>query len=240
MRSGRLRSTSSAAMSNTQFTGSSIGAFVPRLAPPIPERSGRLCAITLAWLFTLSNRPVRDRATKALAHLLIAHSAVLSDLIAEFEGVDDLYVWERILGAAYGAACCDPNATRVQHYAQLAAQTLFIDRDVPANLLLRDYGLGLVQLAEHLGVLPAGVTVEHCHPPYRSRPPRYTATRVQVEALAEKAGDKAILHSCGKFGDFGRDEVESVLRHFTAARLTGPAPATAQGRFNAFERLRRH
>ena len=30
--------------------------------------------------------------------------------------------------------------------------------------------------------------------------------------------------------------VESVLRHFTAARLTRPAPATAQGRFNAFER----
>jgi hypothetical protein len=90
------------------------------------SRTILLGAITLSWLFTLSNRPIRDRATKALAHVLVGHPAVLSELIAEFKDVDDLYVLERIFAAAFGAACTDPNPDRVRRYAQLAATTLFL------------------------------------------------------------------------------------------------------------------
>ena len=195
-----------------------------------------LCGITIAWLFTLSNRPVRDRATKALARLLVVRPSLLAALVRQFEGTDDPYVWERLFGAAYGAACNDTSPTRLRDYAELAAETIFLRRDVPENLVLRDYGRGLLQLAEYHGVLPPNVALKRCRPPYPSRPPRFDATREEVDALAAMAGDRSILHSCVGWGDFARYEVEPALRPFIANRLTRPAPVPARGRYEAFER----
>src|SRR5690606_31048997 len=66
--------------------------------------------------------------------------------------------------------------------------------------------------------------------------PRLTVTEAQVERLATTAGDEAILYSSAKWGDFGRYEIEPMLRRFTAHRLTKAVKPTAKGRFNAFER----
>jgi hypothetical protein len=204
-----------------------------KLADP---RTVSLCSITLAWLFTLSNRPVRDRATKALANLLVGDSRLFGELLAKFDGVDDLYVWERIFEAAYGAACNDPNGERLREYARLAAERLFLADSVPENLLLRDCGRGLIQLAEHSGVLPPEFPLERCHPPYGSRLPSFTATLAQVEELAKKARDNAILRSCNTWGDFGRYQIEPAVRHFTTSRLKGSSPVTGEKLFNEFLR----
>ena len=204
-----------------------------KLADP---RTVDLCSITLTWLFTLSNRPVRDRATKALANLLVVHSRLFGHLLSKFEGVDDLYVWERLFEAAYGAACIDPAPERLREYARLAVEKLFLADSVPENLLLRDSGRGLIQLAEQSGVLQPDFPVERCHPPYSSTFPRFTATQEQVEELAKKTGDKAIMHSCNTWGDFGRYEIEPAVRRFTALRLKSSPPVTQEKLFNEFLR----
>jgi hypothetical protein len=200
------------------------------------SRTIHLCSVTLTWLFTLSNRPIRDRATKALANLLLGHSRVLGYLVTKFDGVDDLYVWERIFEAAYGAACNDPAPERLREYARLAMEKLFDSDHVPENLLLRDCGRGLIQLAEYAGVLPSDFPLEKSSPPYGSRPLRFTATREQVEKLATEAGDKGILHSCDTWGDFGRYEIEAVVRHFTTYRLKSSPPISREKLYNQFLR----
>jgi hypothetical protein len=204
-----------------------------KLADP---RTVDLCSITLTWLFTLSNRPVRDRATKALANLLVGHSRLFDHLLLKFKGVDDLYVWERLFEAAYGAACIDPDTERLREYARLAAEKLFLADSVPENLLLRDCGRGLIQLAEQSGVLPPDFPVEQCNPPYSSSPPRLTATREQIEELAKKTADRTILHSCDTWGDFGHYEIEPAVRRFTASRLKSSPLVTSENLFNKFLR----
>jgi len=70
----------------------------------IADDRAELAALTLTWLFSTSNRMVRDRATKALAALLAPRLALAAKLVERFQAVNDPYVLERLLGAAYGAA----------------------------------------------------------------------------------------------------------------------------------------
>ena len=63
-----------------------------------------LCAMTLAWTLAASNRPVRDRATKALVNLLTGRLAATARLVDGFADVDDPYVVERVYAVAYGVA----------------------------------------------------------------------------------------------------------------------------------------
>ena len=70
---------------------------------PIELPRARLVAITLAWLTSLSHRWVRDMATKALATLLVNRRDLAAEMIEKFASVDDAYVFDRVLAAAYGS-----------------------------------------------------------------------------------------------------------------------------------------
>src|SRR5258708_5007051 len=83
----------------------------------VTEETQRLCSLVLAWCFTSSSRALRDRATKAMTSLFLAKPELFEWIIEQFEKVDDLYVWERILGAAFGACCLDPVPGRLTRYA---------------------------------------------------------------------------------------------------------------------------
>ena len=62
----------------------------------------RLTATVLCWLFTSSNRSIRDKATKALMAVITAQPAVYPHLLRQFVDVDDLYVGERVCAAGFG------------------------------------------------------------------------------------------------------------------------------------------
>lgn len=201
----------------------------------VPREAQRLSSLVLSWCFTLSNRKIRDKATKALTSVLLARPDIFPQLVQSFGDVDDLYVWERILGAAFGACCLDPAHTRLRLYAAEVFKAVFAKGLVPPNLLLRDYARGIVELAAYNTVLPSDVELTKCRPPYKSPIPKFNITEAKLTKVSAKAGGSQIMNSC-QFGDFGRYEIDSFVNHFVNVRISNPAPYSEHQLFKRFER----
>jgi hypothetical protein len=197
-----------------------------------------LCAITLCWMFTASNRYVRDRATKSLTSLLLIRDDLFPELVSKFRDADDIYVPERLYAAAYGACCIDPSPGRLAGYAIVTFRALFVNQTPPLSLLLRDYARGIVEISHANGALPQDVQLEKCRPPYKSSRPRFTVSEDQLNGIAEKAGDDAIARSCDSrwIGDFAIYEIEPRVNAFTAVPLSRSQPISRRELSERFER----
>ena len=84
-----------------------------------------LCALTLAWMLTTSNRFLRDRATKALVCLLTGRLDAMARLVDRFADVDDPYVAERVYAVAYGVAMRSHDPMEVGELASLVYERVF-------------------------------------------------------------------------------------------------------------------
>ena len=131
-----------------------------------------LCAMTLAWTLAASNRPVRDRATKALVNLLTGRLDAAVRLVEGFAEVDDPYIVERVYAVAYGVAtrCHDPAEVKI--LAECVYTRVFATGTPPKNILLRDYARGVIERALYLES-PFHVDVARIRPPYGSPPPLF-------------------------------------------------------------------
>lgn len=129
-----------------------------------------LCATTLAWMFTTSNRFLRDRATKALVNLLTGRLEAVSRLVHQFNDVDDKYITERIYAVAYGTAMRSQDPVEIGKLARCVYNHIFANSLPPAHILLRDYARGVVERAIYLG---ANIIVNEqlIRPPYKSEWP---------------------------------------------------------------------
>lgn len=127
-----------------------------------------LTAVTLAWTLASSNRVVRDRATKALVHLLTPRLDAADRLVRWTAGVDDPYVVERIYAAACGCALRSRDVAGVGRLAQTVYDAVFRDGTPPPHILLRDYARGVVERAVALGWSGDSVGAAQTRPPYRS------------------------------------------------------------------------
>jgi hypothetical protein len=126
-----------------------------------------LCAITLAWMLTTSNRFLRDRATKALVNLLTGRLKSAERLVERFWDIDDLYVLERVYAVAYGASMRSNDPLAVGPLAQRVYDHAFSSGSPAAHILLRDYARGVVECALHLGA-KIEIGADLIRPPYRS------------------------------------------------------------------------
>lgn len=136
----------------------------------IDNETVELCATSLAWMFTTSNRFLRDRATKALVNLLTGRMAAVERLVDRFSNVDDLYVVERVYAVAYGTSmrCHDP--VKVGVLAERVYSCVFAAGTPTPHILLRDYARGVVERALYLGS-KIQVDVSLIRPPYKSQWP---------------------------------------------------------------------
>jgi len=129
------------------------------------------CATVLAWCLTASHRFVRDRATKGLVALLADDVELTREVVRRFVDVDDPYVRERVMAAAYGVAMRSTDAQALTPLADLVYRLIFADGKPPAHILLRDYARGIIERALHLGAeMVADATLYE--PPYRSAWPQ--------------------------------------------------------------------
>ena len=126
-----------------------------------------LCATTLAWMFTTSNRFLRDCATKALVNLLTDRLDAVTRLVSRFNDVDDPYVTERVYAVAYGVAMRSQNPRETGRLANCVYNHVFANDSPPAHILLRDYARGVVERAIYLEA-DIKINEQLIRPPYKS------------------------------------------------------------------------
>lgn len=127
-----------------------------------------LNALPLAWLLTSTSEAVRDLATQALQRYGRPEPKRLFDLATGMLGVDDPYVVERVVGAAFGAASAhqmpDPGGPFEHALAgwlgELRDRFLTSGSTPASHELLRSYVRATYEFAGtlHPGAVPGGVT----------------------------------------------------------------------------------
>ncbi|MGR7996943.1 hypothetical protein [Xanthobacter sp. ZOL 2024] len=182
-----------------------------------PERA-RLAAVTLAWLTSVSHRWIRDMATKALATLLIDRRGPAAALISQFADVDDAYVVDRVLAAAYGAATRRSGIDGLPELARAAFAAVFSRDPLPTHALVRDHARGIVELAASRGALPSDVPLGTVRPPYPRAVPLEEIGEEALKSYVEDYGGSLfrdeICSSAVKDGDFARYEIDPLGNHF--------------------------
>ncbi len=144
-----------------------------------------LAAISLAWMFTTSNRFLRDGATKALVNLLTGRLESATRLVDRFRYVNDPYVAERVYAVAYGVALRSDDAGAVGRLASAVYEHIFAsETPTPPHILLRDYARGVIERAIYLGV-DGSFNSLVIRPPYKSTWPNIPSEE-EVETLTPK------------------------------------------------------
>lgn len=184
--------------------------------PKTHDETQRLAALTLCWFLSSSNRRVRDNATKALTNIFLYNVNLFPSLLQRFSAIDDLYILERLIAAAYGACCLHPNEVYLRLYASFVFDYIFKENTPPPHLLLRDYALGIIELAEYHSCLPSNVVMETCRPPYNTPKPDLSITEEELNKAIKKAGDDKIYHSVfsSLYSDFAEYVVKPRLAGF--------------------------
>jgi len=208
----------------------------------LDEDAVQLASLTLAWMFSSSNRHLRDRATKANLNLLNGREALAAQLVRSFADVDDLYIKERVLAVAYGVAMRSNNAGKVRQLADAVLETVFEQTPAVAHLLLRDYARGVIERSHSLAPFPEE-TMRRVRPPYGSKWPRIPSTQTikRLEDSFKANGKEAsgarritfsVLHD-----DFGRYVIgtNSGSTDWLSLRLDEPAWRSYSDRIREFE-----
>lgn len=190
----------------------------------------RLTATILAWTLTSSSITLRDTATLALVRLLSGYPSVTTQLLQQFEKVNDLYVRERLFAVALGVATNSGEHPGIAQLAQCVYDQIFKDGTPPVHILLRDYARQVVEFALHLR-LPIDVEIERIRPPYGNKLPLpYPAEKdieqykTDYESKAFKENEfinraqGAIEHSVLGW-DFNKYVISSEMRQFSSIAL---------------------
>ena len=200
--------------------------------------------IALSWVLSTTYLELRDRATKALVHMLRLRLELMPELFKEFAEVDDLYITERLLAAIYGTCqFVDKGSNDIEHVGNVAKSvydTIFAGGSPPLHLLVRDYAQGIIERADYLNALPSSIDLDKCTPPYKSHYPQEFQnntpgtlyTNETIDDLAKSVGDEytTIAGSCttesgGRmYGDFGRYVLQSKVDSFCAIPISQPLP----------------
>lgn len=199
------------------------------------EEVARLAAIPLIWTFTSPNRRLRDYATKSLAKLLSRHISVATQLISDFEPVDDPYVVERLAVASHGALLLARPFPHDDAKPMLEAMEQFVlDAHRVPNQLARDALRGCAEICHKHGLINED-EFERFKPSYGAEPPVEPPTMDELKAKFDtettdpKTGETtrnpyARFISAVGFADFGRYVLQPKVRYFSELPLSENRP----------------
>lgn len=221
----------------------------PERVAALDHDTAAACATVLAWCLSASHRFVRDRATKGLVAVLTNKVALTCELVERFDGVDDPYVRERVMAAAYGVAMRSLDAHALAPLAEAVYRLIFASGEPPPHILLRDYARGVIERAQHLGAdIPVDTTL--VEPPYRSGWPHIPDDREmeildppfeqgQPKLSAVERAQRRIAHSVMNW-DFGWYVIgtnsSSASRHWLPVPITDPRWQPPEERAVTFRR----
>lgn len=189
----------------------------------IPREAGSL------WLFTSANRRLLDTATKALVSVTTHHPQVLTDLVRRFAEVNDPYVIDRVVAAAYGHVLRRRHHIRstadldaLKGLAQAIYDAVFGAGDPVAHLMLRHRAQMCAQIVDNLCPSRRGRA--------RTGPRRRPAALWNAVAADRPdrrqacRGLRPDLQRVPRFGDGDRLGVRTGLRPPRAPRPRAPRP----------------
>jgi len=177
------------------------------------DETAFLWATMLTWFCLASDRRVRDHATKSLTRLMEHHPAIIARLIGQFAHVDDDYVVERCIAAAYGSLLRLQSADITAKVAVVVHDKFFAS-EPPTNVMIRDYARSVMELAYRHGVLPPAITPIAFRPPYRSAWPLSWPDEATVAAYADSYRDLPKLYRSCFDDDFERYTVRAAVSDY--------------------------
>lgn len=197
----------------------------------IENDRAELAAIALTWFFTTTLRPLRDRATKALAALFAHRLSLASQTLRRFASVNDPYVLERLVSAAYGAALQGETTVGLSELAEAVFEVIFESGSPPPHALMREAAHGILAYAAIRGVGVGRERMAVASPPYRSAWPIEYVTDETVESYKQDYGKgerytDQIVSSTVSDGDFARYVLDYRVDDFSPAPIgTNPLPS---------------
>lgn len=186
-----------------------------------------LLSLTIIWLFTCTDRKLRDTSTAALVKLYMNEPSIILKDINRFIDINDPYVLERLFASAYGAILRTNEIPQLEKIIDVIYSKIFDQDEVYPNVLIRDYARGIILYAGSKGIIELE-EYKKINPPYSSNWYEKTYTLKDVdEKLKEMqqvtgeqfCGFDRIIRSMtteygrgtGAYGDFGRYVFGSVL-----------------------------
>ncbi len=186
-----------------------------------------LLSWTIIWLFTCTDRKLRDTSTMALVKLYMNEPSIILKNINRFIDVNDPYILERLFASSYGAILRTNEVPQLEEIVDIIYTKIFNQNDVYPNVLIRDYARGIILFAANKGIIDLE-EYKKINPPYSSNWYEKTYSLQEVDeklkemqqvAGEEFSGFHAIIRSMtteygrgtGAYGDFGRYVFGSAL-----------------------------
>lgn len=192
--------------------------------PDAPEDVARLASVYLAWLFTSPNRRLRDTATKALVSVTTHHPDALTDLVRRFAGVNDPYVIDRVVTAAYGHVLRrrhhiddDADLDALIGLAQAVYDVVFGAGDPAAHLMLRHRARMCVEIVDGLcraGGRELDRDLDRATPPYGTPWPLTAPTAIRLASGFGRIYDGFLGSATEIDWEFERNLERRVLEDF--------------------------
>ncbi len=212
----------------------------------VSEEVVLLTGIPLTWFLSSMSPIVRDRATKALVRLFDNRLLVLTKLIHRFREVNDPYVSERLVAVAYGCALRASKIAGLKELAEMVADVVFGKNGFQPNLLTRDYGRGVIDVARHCkAVLPNAHP--KAYPPYGSKCPelRISSTKKNQKkgkhrvVDPEKEQSRKIIHLLATDRHYSKFGKRYVIGHYpfnewTKVHVKKSTPKTSNAPYEEF------
>lgn len=185
----------------------------------------KLLSIVMIWHLTSSNRWIRDTISHALVELLKSHIALVKDIVRMFEGVNDVYVTQRIYGLAFGACVRGrPSKEEFFELAKLIYDSVFDMEYVLPDIIARDYASLIIE--RYLYEYPIDNTIfdiQKVQPPYNSEQIPKVEKRelfterdgaIGFEAIELSMTPNVAECGIGMYGDFGRYVFQNAIDCF--------------------------
>lgn len=99
----------------------------------------KLLSLTLSWFLSSNNKKLRDESTYAIIRLLKNKLNIVMELLKKFEGVDDIYIIERLFAVAYGCVLNCDNLHEIKVLADYTYDSVYLREIFQSNILLKDY-----------------------------------------------------------------------------------------------------
>lgn len=215
-------------------------AWAERDRSAISEDAIELYGTTLAWFLTLSQRFLRDRATKALVSLFEGREKVLVRLLEKFKDVNDPYVAERLYAVAHGVALRSQDDKAAGELAQWVYDQVFAGRTPPPSVLLRMHAAGAVEAVIARRGLPR-IDRKRLHPPFRST---WSDNVPAIDELKKAFKDEVYVKGAWGLGRIFHSVTMDDFSHYvignsidwSSHRLGRPVPPSTKAKFARLER----